>query len=88
MILVTGATGINGSEIVKQLVAAGAQVRALVHAPQKAAEIAGINVEIVTGDFDHPASLDAALTGVDRALLLSANTQRQVEQDCKLRAGR
>ena len=41
MILITGATGNNGRELVRQLVAAGQRVRALVRNPAKAAELKG-----------------------------------------------
>ena len=71
MILITGATGNNGRELVRQLVAAGQRVRALVRNPAKAAELNGPNVELAVGDFDHPATLDAALRGVDKAFLLT-----------------
>ncbi|MDQ3135279.1 MAG: SDR family oxidoreductase [Acidobacteriota bacterium] len=80
MILVTGATGKSGSEIVKQLSEAGAPVRALVRNSQKAAGLSALaGVEIVEGDLDKPDSLDAALRGVERALLLSAAEPRSVE---------
>lgn len=78
-ILVTGATGTTGSEIVKQLSAAGAKVRALVRNPQKAASIQKPNVEIALGDLSKPETLDAALRGADHVLLLSSPDPNQVE---------
>jgi uncharacterized protein YbjT (DUF2867 family) len=81
MILITGATGTTGKEIVKQLSVAGAQVRALVRHPEKASALKGPGVELVTGDLDQPETLDAALKDVACALLLPANTPRQVEQE-------
>ena len=45
VVLVTGATGKIGSELVKQLAHAGTQVRALVHSPDKAETIKGSNVD-------------------------------------------
>jgi uncharacterized protein YbjT (DUF2867 family) len=81
MILITGATGTTGREIVKQLSVAGAQVRALVRHPEKASALEGPGVELVTGDLDQPETLDAALKDVACALLLPANTPRQVEQE-------
>ncbi|MET9338616.1 NAD(P)H-binding protein [Nonomuraea sp. NPDC003804] len=68
MILVTGATGNVGRHAVSQLTAAGAQVRALVRNPAKAAFPAG--VEVVTGDLTDPASLSGALDGVDGVFLV------------------
>jgi uncharacterized protein YbjT (DUF2867 family) len=79
MILVTGATGNNGSEIVKQLSAAGAPVRALVRNPAKAAAIKGPNVEIFEGDLGKPATLDAAMAGVERVLLCSGFSSDEVD---------
>ena len=79
MILITGATGNNGRELVRQLVAAGQRVRALVRNPAKAAELKGPNVELAVGDFDHPATLDAALRGVDKAFLLTPVAEHFVE---------
>jgi uncharacterized protein YbjT (DUF2867 family) len=71
MILVTGATGKIGSQVVKQLAEAGVPVRALVRDPQKAGDLAGPNVELVQGDLMDPASLDRAMQGVDKLFLLS-----------------
>lgn len=67
--LVAGATGQTGKRIVKQLLENGIAVKALVRDKQKAmAELP--DVEIVLGDVLQPASLDAALEGVE--VLLSA----------------
>ncbi len=80
MILITGATGNIGGEVVRLLVSKGAQVRALVRDPKKAEALAQRGVELAQGDFDNPASLDAALQGVDSAFLLSPSMPQQVEQ--------
>ncbi|MFF1451470.1 NAD(P)H-binding protein [Streptomyces sp. NPDC058274] len=61
MILVTGATGTIGSEVVRQLSARGAKVRALTRDPSRARTPAG--VEVVRGDFGEPASVAEALAG-------------------------
>ena len=79
MILVTGATGKSGREIIKQLSSAGGRVRALVRSPEKAKDIAALaGVEIVAGDLGKPETLDAALVGVERVLLLSSPNQDSV----------
>ena len=70
-ILVTGATGKIGSEVIKQVAGRGTAVRALVRDPQKAAGVEGAGVELVQGDLMKPETLDAALQGVDRLFLLS-----------------
>jgi len=71
MILVVGATGTVGREVVARLAERGQPVRALVRSPEKAAAIVGPGVEPAIGDLAHPRTLDAALDGVTRALLLS-----------------
>jgi uncharacterized protein YbjT (DUF2867 family) len=78
MILVTGASGNVGSEVVTALRARGAAVRALFRDPAGAAGpgAAGgagglpAGVEAVGGDLSDPASLGDALAGVDGVFLL------------------
>src|ERR1700730_11081536 len=74
MILVTGATGLNGQELLRRLSAQGNAVRALVRNPARAETIAALpHVEIVQGDMAQPETLAAALRGVDRAMLISSS---------------
>ena len=79
MILIVGATGLVGSATLRQLTARGVPVRALVRSAEKAATLAGPGVETVVGDLEQPSSLDAALDGVTRTLLISPLDPRQVE---------
>lgn len=73
MILVTGATGTNGIEIVKLLSRSSVPCRALVRNPEKISIFSDLpGVEVVQGDLSRPESLASALEGVDRALLCSA----------------
>lgn len=74
MILITGATGTVGSELVKQLVAARQKVRVLVRDPAKALKF-GNAVEVVKGDLSKPETLAAAFVGVDKAFVLSAGPE-------------
>jgi uncharacterized protein YbjT (DUF2867 family) len=69
-ILVTGATGNVGGQVVEQLVKRGADVRALVRDPSKANFPAG--VEIVQGDLLDVDSLRKAFAGVSTLFLLNA----------------
>src|SRR5215213_9455860 len=80
MILVTGATGNNGTEIVKRLATARVQVRAMVRNRERANAIALPNGEVVEGDFDRPATLLSALAGVERAFLLPPSSERAQAQ--------
>jgi uncharacterized protein YbjT (DUF2867 family) len=61
MILVMGATGNVGAEVVRALAAAGEPVRALTRDPGRAAPQPG--VEYVAGDLNRPESLEPALDG-------------------------
>lgn len=61
-ILVAGATGTVGSQLVNQLAEAGHQVRALTRNPAKASFPAA--VEVVAGDLTAPETLASALEGV------------------------
>jgi uncharacterized protein YbjT (DUF2867 family) len=67
-VLVTGATGRVGREVIAQLLDAGVPVRALTRRPETA-ELPSA-VELVAGDFTVPESLDAGLQGVGSVFLL------------------
>lgn len=63
---VTGATGLLGNNLVRELIAQGWHVRALVRSPEKAErQFAGLGLEIVTGDMLDVAGFADALRGVD-----------------------
>ena len=68
MILVTGASGKVGSEAARLLGAQHQSTRALV---RDAARAPRADVEIVTGDFDRPDTLDAAMRGIETVILVS-----------------
>jgi uncharacterized protein YbjT (DUF2867 family) len=79
VILVTGATGKIGREVVRQLSGVRAPVRALVRNRKKAAFLALPGIELVVGDLLKPRTLGPALAGVDRLFLLSPADPLQVE---------
>ncbi|HCG02464.1 MAG TPA: NAD(P)-dependent oxidoreductase [Chloroflexi bacterium] len=80
MILITGATGLNGSELVRRLSAKGIPSRALVRNPAKAQILASLpNVEVVEGDMARPDSLTEALRGIERAMLISSSDPTMIE---------
>lgn len=68
LILVTGATGEIGRELIPQLVAAGQPVRALVRDPVRADFDPA--VEVVLADLRHPETLDAAFAGMQKSFVL------------------
>jgi uncharacterized protein YbjT (DUF2867 family) len=69
-ILVTGATGTVGGQVVEQLAKRGADVRALVRDPSKANFPAGVSV--VQGDLLDVDALRSAFSGVSTLFLLNA----------------
>jgi uncharacterized protein YbjT (DUF2867 family) len=80
MILVTGATGLNGGALVRLLSARSVPVRALVRDASRAASLSSVaNVEIVEGDMARPETLSKALRGVDRAMLISSSDAAMLE---------
>src|SRR5258708_6945509 len=66
MILVTGATGNVGREVVRLLVAGGEQVEAVTRHPATSASPAGAVVE---GDPTRPQTLKSALSGVEAIMI-------------------
>src|SRR5689334_16414376 len=66
VVLVTGATGRQGGATARQLLAKGWQVRVIVRDPNKPAAQAlrQVGAEVVQGDYEDRASLDAATRGV------------------------
>jgi uncharacterized protein YbjT (DUF2867 family) len=68
VLLVTGATGNVGREVVAALAARGEDVRAVVRDPARASAPAG--VELVQGDLELPESLTPALAGARGVFLL------------------
>lgn len=77
-ILITGATGTVGSQIVQRLAAHGEDVKALVRTPGKIALPAGVTE--VVGDMASAASMRAALSGVRTLFLLNAVTADETTQ--------
>jgi uncharacterized protein YbjT (DUF2867 family) len=73
MILITGASGHVGKEVLKQIAQMKAQVRAAFQSVSKAAA-APSEVEIVSVDYNQPETLRSALKGVDRVFLVGPPT--------------
>ncbi|MFI0733010.1 NAD(P)H-binding protein [Streptomyces sp. NPDC021225] len=70
MLLLTGATGNIGRELVRQLDAQGAEFRILVRDPARAADLPQ-RAERVVADLDEPTTLTSAFHGADRLFLLT-----------------
>ena len=78
-VLVTGATGTVGSEVVKALLQRGANVRALTRSQPKLGTFPGA-VEIALGDLADPVSVAEAIKGVDELFLLIGNVADEFTQ--------
>lgn len=75
MIAVTGATGQLGRLVIQSLLSKvpAAGIVALARNPGKAADLAEQGVQVRQADYDQPATLEAALAGVDKLLLISSS---------------
>ena len=80
MVLITGANGENGKEIVKLFAARGIAVRAMVRDSKRADALSLPGVEIVEGNFDAPQTIRAALEGMERAFLLTPSSENAEKQ--------
>jgi uncharacterized protein YbjT (DUF2867 family) len=78
-VLVTGATGTVGSEVVKTLLRRGADVRAFTRTQPKPGTFPGA-VEIALGDLSDPVSVAEAIKGVDELFLLIGNVADEFTQ--------
>jgi uncharacterized protein YbjT (DUF2867 family) len=72
MILVSGAPGNVGTQLVKLLSARGHRVRVLIRRPESAERLPFSGVETVFGDLTDRDSLERSLAGVDRVFVNSA----------------
>jgi uncharacterized protein YbjT (DUF2867 family) len=77
-ILVTGATGVIGSQVLAHLDGNGAAIRALTRSPEKAQLPKGVTA--VKGDLADLDSLRAALDGVSSLFLLAPNAADELTQ--------
>jgi uncharacterized protein YbjT (DUF2867 family) len=79
MILVIGATGNVGSELVKKLSKAGLKTRAAVHNISKMDKMKLPNVEVVDLDYEKPDSILKAMQGVEKIFIVTHLTDKMVE---------
>jgi NADH dehydrogenase len=76
MLLMTGATGLVGSTLLRRLLAEGTQVRCLVRDPRRLGT-QRVRVQIALGDLTDPPSFRNALRGVDTVVHLAAAIRDQ-----------
>ena len=70
-ILVTGATGNVGKEVIKSLMAKGSQVRAAIRNIEKLRTMGPEGIEPVSFEFDDPKTFDIAMAGVDKIFMIA-----------------
>jgi len=83
MVLVTGATGLNGGAVIRELARHNVPVRALYRDWAKTRDLKLLqHVDLAEGDMLQPGSLEAALQGVERVLMISAANPQMVDTQC------
>ncbi len=83
MYAITGATGQLGRLVIDALLETvpAHEIVAAVRTPGKASELAAKGVQVREADYERPATLAAALTGIDKLLLISSSeVGRRVSQ--------
>jgi dihydroflavonol-4-reductase len=83
--LVTGATGLIGSHVVRALLARGDDVRATVRARSRRDNLEGLDVEEVTCDVLDRRAVRRAISGVDRVFHCAGVTSLRAPQDVQER---
>jgi len=75
-IFVTGATGVQGGALARQLLSAGHKVRALVRDPSQpqAQELSSLGVVIIKGGFDNVEALEEAAQSSDAVFINTTPT--------------
>lgn len=84
VILVTGATGTIGSQVIKHLAGQGIKVKGAAHSPQKAEQLKKAGAEPVPLDFNDGDSLKSTLKGVESLFSLTPFTPYMVENANRL----
>jgi NAD(P)H dehydrogenase (quinone) len=82
MILVTGATGNLGSAVLSQLLknTAAKNIVAFARDENKANHLKEKGIEVRLGTYDNISSLDLAMKGIEKVLLISGNSPTRLQQ--------
>lgn len=71
-VLVTGATGLVGNNVVRMLLEQGQQVRVMVRDPRAGRSLAGLDIEVVQGDVKDEDNVRTAAMGADAIIHAAA----------------
>ena len=83
-ILVTGATGNIGGQLIKRLAEGNVPFRAMIRSAKDRNKLAGLSgTDIVEGDFDDSASLGRALVGIEKAFILTNSSEKAEQQQLR-----
>jgi uncharacterized protein YbjT (DUF2867 family) len=81
LILVVGATGNVGTAVCRELSAVDERPRAFVRDAYRARHRLGDRIDLALGDLDQAETIDTALDGIDRVLLITATSARQLDHE-------
>jgi len=96
MIVITGASGQLGRLVIEQLLSKNvpaSSIAAAVRSPEKATDLAALGVQVRKADYSQPATLETALAGAEKVLLVSSSevgqrvAQHKAVIDAAKRAG-
>lgn len=76
-VLIFGATGLLGSHVVKQALAAGYRIRIFARDPARVQQSTNVGVPVFTGESSNFADVEPALKGVDVVISCLGNTKSQ-----------
>ena len=81
MILVTGATGTSGREVIRRLSERGAAFKAMVRKETDREALAARGIAVVVADYRDPERLSEALAGVEQVYLIGPTNPPQVTRE-------
>lgn len=84
--LVTGADGLLGSNLVRQLIDRDFEVRTLIHPSSASNTLDGLKIERLTGDILDPSSIGDAVKGCEAVFHVAASTAMWPPRDPKITA--
>ncbi len=83
-VLISGATGTTGSEVLRRLQAAGVPVRAMTRSTESAERLRASGAEVVVADLADSSSLAPAVQGIDAVYVANPSTPQIAEHEGNL----